>query len=82
MRLLQQRNRSSRHPGTVVDFIVGNQVDRLKLNYMPGEVLQAMKYARKTLDGYGPNDIPVTVCFTGTVLQLGIPSSCRSGPKP
>jgi exo-beta-1,3-glucanase (GH17 family) len=63
------------HPGTVVHFIVGNEVDRPKLNYTPGEVLQAMKYARKTLDGYGPNDIPVTVCFTGTVLQPGNPSS-------
>ena len=56
------------HPGTVVHFIVGNEVDRPKLNYTPGEVLQAMKYARKTLDGYGPNDIPVTVCFTGYCL--------------
>ena len=65
---------ASTHPGTVVHFIVGNEVDRREQNYSPSEVLQAMAYARQALNGYGLNDIPVTSCFSGTVLQPGNPS--------
>jgi exo-beta-1,3-glucanase (GH17 family) len=60
------------HSGTVLHFVVGNEVDRGEQNYAPEEVLAAMAYARTRKDSSPHKEvqtIPVTTCFSGTVLN-------------
>ena len=65
-------------PGTVIHFIIGNEVDRPEQSYDPKEVLDALNYAKTKKDSHPNkqvNSIPVTTCFSGTVLQPNTPSA-------
>jgi exo-beta-1,3-glucanase (GH17 family) len=72
-------------PGTVVHLILGNEVDRQDTQKLePSEVMQALKYAQgKTSSNPTLVNIPVTTCFSGTVLQqpnspwIGVVDACQ-----
>lgn len=61
------------HPGTVVQLVIGNEVNRADdKHHTPAQVLAAMAYARAARDKrFGPSasSLPVTSCFSGTVLH-------------
>lgn len=70
-RIVTALTQAQAHPGTVIRFVIGNEVDRTDVaTYKPEAILAAMNYAKSERQRY-PNAtaIKVTTCFSGTVLQ-------------
>jgi exo-beta-1,3-glucanase (GH17 family) len=70
-RIAEAWGQASLHPGTVVQLVVGNEVNRDDdKHYTPQMVASAMNLARTMRDSSTkiPKDIPITTCFSGTVL--------------
>jgi exo-beta-1,3-glucanase (GH17 family) len=60
------------HPYTVVQLVIGNEVNRQDdKHYTPQQVADAMAYARsqRARNNKVPPSLPITSCFSGTVLM-------------